>query len=155
MNLSIGLFLAAIGTFLGGIWANESWGKYWGWDAKETWALVIVITYTIVLHLRFASKLKGEYIFNIGSVLGYGSVMMTFFGVNYYLSKGLHSYAAGDTPVFPMWGWVSIFSIIALIIAAGYRESALRKKNGANEATREIVDREQIPVALKTAENVL
>jgi cytochrome c-type biogenesis protein CcsB len=127
INLTVGVFLAAVGTFLGGIWANESWGKYWGWDAKETWALVIVITYTIVLHLRFASKLKGEYIFNIGSVLGYASVLMTFFGVNYYLSKGLHSYASGDTPVFPMWAWGAIFSVFALIIGAGYRQKFIKR----------------------------
>jgi cytochrome c-type biogenesis protein CcsB len=128
INITIGVFLAAVGTFLGGIWANESWGKYWGWDSKETWALVIVITYTIVLHLRFASKLKGEYIFNIGSVLAYSSVLMTFFGVNYYLSKGLHSYASGDTPVFPLWAWGAIFSVFALIVVAGYRQKALRRQ---------------------------
>jgi cytochrome c-type biogenesis protein CcsB len=128
MNVTIGLFLATVGTFLGGIWANESWGKYWGWDAKETWALVIVITYTIVLHMRFASKLKGEYMFNTASVLGYSSVLMTFFGVNYYLSKGMHSYAAGDTPVFPMWAWVSIFSILALIVAAWFKHNSIKRQ---------------------------
>ncbi len=131
MNLTIGLFLATIGTFLGGIWANESWGKYWGWDAKETWALVIVITYTVVLHLRLVSKMKGEYFFNIGSVLGYGSVMMTFFGVNYYLSKGLHSYAAGEKQVFPGWAWISILSIILVIIVAGIKHRKLRKEKVA------------------------
>ena len=127
INITIGVFLAAVGTFLGGIWANESWGKYWGWDAKETWALVIVITYTIVLHLRFASSLKREFIFNAASVLGYSSVLMTFFGVNYYLSKGLHSYASGDTPVFPVWAWVAIFSIFAIIIGAAYRQGKLKR----------------------------
>ena len=128
MNLTIGLFMATVGTFLGGIWANESWGKYWGWDAKETWALVIVITYTTVLHLRLVSKLKGEFIFNVGAVLGYGSVLMTFFGVNYYLSKGLHSYAAGEKQVFPGWAWISIISILLVIVAAGFRQRSLRKK---------------------------
>ncbi len=128
INLTIGLFLAAVGTFLGGIWANESWGKYWGWDSKETWALVIVITYTTVLHLRFASSLLREYIFNVGSVLAYGSVLMTFFGVNYYLSKGLHSYASGDTPVFPLWAWAAIFSIIALLVVAGIRQKSLKRQ---------------------------
>ena len=131
MNLTIGVCLATVGTFLGGIWANESWGKYWGWDSKETWALVIVVTYTIVLHLRLLSKMKGEYIFNIGSVFGYSSVLMTFFGVNYYLSKGLHSYASGDTPVFPLWAWGAILSIIALAIAAGLRQRSVRKKVAA------------------------
>lgn len=137
MNITIGLFLAAVGTFLGGIWANESWGKYWGWDAKETWALVIVITYTMVLHLRFVSKMKAEYIFNMGSVLAYGSVMMTFFGVNYYLSKGLHSYASGDTPVFPLWAWGAIFSILTLVVTAGYRQRALNKHRIADGASTE------------------
>ncbi len=127
MNITIGLFLATVGTFLGGIWANESWGKYWGWDAKETWALVIVITYTIVLHLRFIKSMKGEFIFNIGSILGYGSVMMTFFGVNYYLSKGLHSYAAGEKTVFPVWAWIAIFSILTLIVAAGLKMKSQKK----------------------------
>jgi len=136
-NITIGLFLAAVGTFLGGIWANESWGKYWGWDAKETWALVIVITYTMVLHLRFVSKMKAEYIFNMGSVLAYGSVMMTFFGVNYYLSKGLHSYASGDTPVFPLWAWGAIFSILTLVVTAGYRQRALNKHRIADGASTE------------------
>ena len=129
MNITIGLFMAAIGTFLGGIWANESWGKYWGWDSKETWALAIVITYTIVLHLRLISKWRGEYFFNVGTVLGYGSVLMTFFGVNYYLSKGLHSYASGDTPVFPVWAWIAISSVIALIIGAGIRQRSLKRKD--------------------------
>lgn len=124
MNLTIGIVLATIGTFLGGVWANESWGRYWGWDAKETWALIITITYTVVLHLRLVPKLKGDYIFNVASVLGFGSVLMTFFGVNYYLSKGMHSYASGDTPVFPVWAWITILSVIALIIAAGLREKA-------------------------------
>lgn len=128
MNLTIGLFMAAVGTFLGGIWANESWGKYWGWDSKETWALVIVITYTIVLHLRFASSLLREFIFNCAAVLAYSSVLMTFFGVNYYLSKGLHSYASGDTPVFPVWAWIAICSVLALLTAAWFRQKALKRE---------------------------
>jgi len=128
MNLTVGLYMATVGTFLGGIWANESWGKYWGWDAKETWALVIVIVYTVIVHLRLVPKLKSEYLFNLFSVFGFSSVLMTFFGVNYYLSKGLHSYAAGDTPAFPLWAWISIFSVIGLAIAAGVKRRQLRKR---------------------------
>ncbi|MCK9422390.1 MAG: cytochrome c biogenesis protein CcsA [Bacteroidales bacterium] len=127
MTLIIGIVLATIGTFLGGVWANESWGRYWGWDAKETWALVIVITYAIILHLRFVPGLKGNFIFNIASVIGFGSVIMTFVGVNYYLSKGLHSYAADDKKVFPLWGWGLILGIILLMIVAGYRERLSKK----------------------------
>jgi len=123
MNLTVGLFLATIGTFLGGVWANESWGRYWGWDAKETWALVIVMVYSIILHFRLVPKMKSLYIFNVGAVVGFGSVLMTFFGVNYYLSKGMHSYASGDTPVFPVWAWIVIISILTLIVAAGFKNN--------------------------------
>jgi len=128
MNLTVGIVLATIGTFLGGVWANESWGRYWGWDAKETWALVIVIAYSIILHIRFIPKMSSAYVFNVASVLGFGSVIMTFVGVNYYLSKGLHSYGAGDTPVFPLWAWGMILSLITLMIASGMKEKYLKSK---------------------------
>lgn len=127
MNLTIGLLLATIGTFLGGVWANESWGRYWGWDAKETWALVITIVYTIILHLRLAPKMKGEYLFNVASVFGFGSVLMTFIGVNYYFTKGMHSYASGDTPVFPLWAWITVGSLVLFMILAGIKERRNRK----------------------------
>ncbi len=127
MNLTIGLFLATIGTFLGGIWANESWGRYWGWDAKETWALIITIVYSIVIHLRLVDKLRGDYLLSVGSVFGFSTVLMTFIGVNYYLSKGMHSYGTGETPMFPIWAWILILSVIALIIIAGVKDKAFRK----------------------------
>jgi len=92
MTITIGLFMLTIGTFLGGVWANESWGRYWGWDAKETWALASVLIYAVVLHVRFIPKLKGQFAFNFLAFWSYGSIIMTFFVVNYYLS-GLHSYA--------------------------------------------------------------
>lgn len=127
MNLIVGIALATVGTFLGGVWANESWGRYWGWDAKETWALVIVIAYTVVLHLRFIPFLRSRYIFNIASIAGFGSVIMTFVGVNYYLSKGMHSYGQGDTPVFPLWAWGIILSMLLLIVGAGLRSRQVDK----------------------------
>jgi cytochrome c-type biogenesis protein CcsB len=118
MSLIIGLMLMTIGNFLGGVWANESWGRYWGWDPKETWAGVTILIYATVLHLRFIPALKSTYIFNIASVWAYSSVLMTYFGVNYYLS-GLHSYAAGDPIPFPMWAWYSIAGLLLLSILAG------------------------------------
>jgi cytochrome c-type biogenesis protein CcsB len=130
MNITVGLALATIGCFLGGVWANESWGRYWGWDAKETWALIITITYSIVVHLRLVDSMRGDYIFTVGSVLAFASVLMTFIGVNYYLSKGMHSYGAGETPIFPLWGWITILTIFALIIGAGFRNKILREKLG-------------------------
>ena len=112
MTLIAGLYLLTIGTFLGGIWANESWGRYWAWDPKETWALVTVIVYAIVVHLRLVPGLKGRVLFNILALGGFASVLMTYFGVNYYLS-GLHSYAKGDpVPVPP----IVYYSVIVFVI---------------------------------------
>lgn len=116
MTLAIGLFMATIGTFLGGVWANESWGRYWGWDPKETWALIIVLTYAIILHLRFFNKSK--YLFNLTSVLGFGTVIMTYFGVNYFLS-GLHSYAAGDPVPIPLFVYYAL-GVIGIVAIAAY-----------------------------------
>ena len=95
MTITIGLFMLTIGTFLGGVWANESWGRYWGWDPKETWALVSVLVYAILLHLRFIPQLSSKFIFNVYSFWGYSAILFTFFGVNFML-VGLHSYAQGE-----------------------------------------------------------
>ncbi|NMH88760.1 cytochrome c biogenesis protein CcsA [Flavivirga algicola] len=116
--MTIGLFVLAVGTFLGGIWANESWGRYWAWDPKETWALISIIVYAIVLHLRFVPKLNNIYVLNVASMFAFWSIIMTSFGVNYYLS-GLHSYAAGDPLPIPVFVYVlAIFMIVVAIVAA-------------------------------------
>ncbi|HRD53172.1 MAG TPA: cytochrome c biogenesis protein CcsA, partial [Flavobacteriales bacterium] len=94
MTLIGGLAMISIGTYLGGVWANESWGRYWGWDAKETWALVTILVYAFILHMRIIPKMQGLYLYNLTSLFGLATVIMTYYGVNYYLS-GLHSYAAG------------------------------------------------------------
>lgn len=110
--------MVSTGTYLGGVWANESWGRYWGWDAKETWALVTTLVYAFILHMRFIPGLRGLYAFNLASLFGFASVMMTYFGVNYYLS-GLHSYAAGDpVPIPPSVYYTAI--TFTLISALGY-----------------------------------
>lgn len=112
-----GLFMVSVGTYLGGVWANESWGRYWGWDAKETWALVTILVYAFILHMRFIPGLKGLYAFNFASLFGFATVIMTYFGVNYYLS-GLHSYAAGDpVPVPPQVYYTAIVLLIISVLA--------------------------------------
>jgi cytochrome c-type biogenesis protein CcsB len=126
MTLTIGLALATIGTFLGGVWANESWGRYWGWDAKETWALVIVLVYAFVLHMRFVPGLRSEFALNMASLLSFSTVLFTFIGVNFYLTKGLHSYARGDAPAFAWWVWLILFSIFALIGIAYWRNKKIQ-----------------------------
>ena len=125
MALIIGLFMLTIGSFIGGVWANESWGRYWGWDPKETWALVTVLVYSIILHLRKVPGLKSTFALNSLALVGLSSVLMTFFGVNYYLS-GMHSYGAGDPPPIPSGLYVAIVVVIALIIFARRAE----QKNG-------------------------
>jgi len=116
-TLTAGLYLLTIGTFLGGIWANESWGRYWGWDSKETWTLVTVLVYAFVLHMRMIPGLKGLYTFNVGSIFSYFCVLMTYFGVNYYLS-GLHSYGQGDPVPIPSFVYYSIGFLVTLTILA-------------------------------------
>ncbi|WP_010179916.1 cytochrome c biogenesis protein [Aquimarina agarilytica] len=110
---TIGLFMLTIGTFLGGVWANESWGRYWGWDPKETWALISIIIYSFVLHIRIIFKNNHLYTYNVFSLFALGSLIMTFFGVNYYLS-GLHSYAKGDPVPIPTWIYIVIPSLMVL-----------------------------------------
>jgi len=120
MTLIGGLFMISIGTYLGGVWANESWGRYWGWDAKETWALVTILVYAFILHMRFIPGLRSIYAFNVASLFGWASVMMTYFGVNYYLS-GLHSYAAGDPVPVPTFVYYTVFTLIAICLLAYWR----------------------------------
>ncbi|MFA5461849.1 MAG: cytochrome c biogenesis protein CcsA, partial [Sulfurimonas sp.] len=100
MSLMIGLAFLTLGNFIGGVWANESWGRYWGWDPKETWALVTILVYAAVIHLRFIKSVYSDFNFSVISLLSYTSVIMTYFGVNYYLA-GMHSYAKGDPVPIP------------------------------------------------------
>lgn len=114
-TLTIGLYLLTIGTFLGAIWANESWGRYWGWDPKETWSLITIIVYSFVLHSKMIRGFNNIFMFNFLSLSAFSSVLMTYFGVNYFLS-GLHSYAAGEFYSVPRY----IFWILALMLVLVY-----------------------------------
>ncbi|MDB2562943.1 cytochrome c biogenesis protein CcsA, partial [Sulfurimonas sp.] len=123
MSLMVGLVLLTVGNFLGGVWANESWGRYWGWDPKETWALVTILVYAVILHLRFVKSLYSNFNFAVISLLAFTSVLMTYFGVNYYLA-GLHSYAKGDPVPVPDFVPVT-YLIIFLVIALAFRNRKL------------------------------
>jgi len=109
LALTVGLVMLTIGNFLGGQWANESWGRYWGWDPKETWALISIFVYAFVIHMRLVPGLRGLFAFNWAAVIAFGSILMTYFGVNFYLT-GLHSYASGDQIISYQ------FIIIALVL---------------------------------------
>jgi len=117
ISLTIGIVMLTIGTFLGGMWANESWGHYWSWDPKETWSFIAVMVYAVVLHLRLIPGWRGRYIFNLLSLISFGVVIMTYFGVNYYLT-GMHSYAQGDAVPIPVWVWVAVVLVAMLGLTA-------------------------------------
>jgi cytochrome c-type biogenesis protein CcsB len=117
LALTVGLIMLTIGNFLGGQWANESWGRYWGWDPKETWALISIMVYAFVIHARFVPALRGKWIFNLMSMFAFVSILFTYYGVNFHL-VGLHSYASGEAHSLS-WIWYSL-GTISLIGALAY-----------------------------------
>lgn len=123
MSLMVGLAMLTVGNFLGGVWANESWGRYWGWDPKETWALVTILVYAVVIHLRFIKKIYTPFMYSVISLLAFTSVLMTYFGVNYYLA-GMHSYAKGDPLPIPDFVPVT-YAIVFIVIALAARHRKL------------------------------
>ena len=127
LALTIGLIMLTIGNFLGGMWANESWGRYWGWDPKETWALISIMVYAFVIHMRLIPGLRGPWIFNLMSVIAFASIMMTYFGVNFYL-VGLHSYASGDKIITPSFVYYAIVIVFVLGTASFFRSKRLYTK---------------------------
>jgi len=126
ITLILGLSLLVIGNFLGGIWANESWGRYWGWDPKETWAYISILVYTIILHVRLIPTFYSHYLFAALSLLGFASILMTYFGVNFYLA-GMHSYATGDPVPIPAWVYVCS-AVVAGLIIMSYKNKNLKEE---------------------------
>ncbi|WP_448822802.1 cytochrome c biogenesis protein CcsA [Capnocytophaga sp.] len=113
LALTVGLVMLTIGNFLGGMWANESWGRYWGWDPKETWALISIMVYALVIHLRLIPHWRGRWAFNFMSIVAFGSILMTYFGVNFYLT-GMHSYATGDKIITPAFVYYAVGIVLLL-----------------------------------------
>ncbi len=111
--LQLGVLLLAAGTILGGVWANYSWGRFWGWDPKETWALIALLCYILTLHGRLAGWWS-EFGLVVASVVCFLAVLMAWYGVNFVLGKGLHSYGfgiGGET-------YVATFVILDLLFIA-------------------------------------
>ncbi len=130
-TLTLGLYFLTIGTFLGAVWANESWGRYWGWDPKETWSLITIIFYSIVIHSRLIPGMKDIFTFNLLSLFAFSSVLMTYFGVNYYLS-GLHSYAAGDAVPVPAFVYITVILLAVLSFIAYNKYYKYKNVQGKN-----------------------
>ncbi len=135
----IGLMFLTIGVFIGAVWANESWGRYWGWDPKETWALITMLVYTLLTHghLIFrptslnkqlsVSQSKYPYFYAVGSVVALGSVLMTFFGVNYFLS-GMHSYGSISAPT-TLWVIFGIYAAVIVLAPLAYFPYSRKLRN--------------------------
>jgi len=106
-SLQIGIVLLAAGTILGGVWADYSWGRFWGWDPKETWAFIALMGYLALLHARLVGLIK-SFGMAAGSVLSFSLVIMAWYGVNFWLGAGLHSYGFGSGGV----EYVSVFVML-------------------------------------------
>ena len=116
--MQVAVLLLAAGTILGGLWADVSWGRFWGWDPKEVWALVSLLAYIAILHGRFAGWI-GNFGLAAGSVIGAAVIGMSWYGVNFLLGAGLHSYGFGQG------GQTEFFAFLllnfALLAAAAWR----------------------------------
>lgn len=114
--LKVGTLTLALGTLLGAIWADFAWGRFWGWDPKETWAAITLLVYMIILHGRFAGWVKKELNY-VYSIFGFVSVLMAWYGVNYILGVGLHSYGfskSGNSWFFYLSAALTILNVIAI-----------------------------------------
>ncbi|WP_051205572.1 cytochrome c biogenesis protein [Salinimicrobium xinjiangense] len=142
MALTIGLVMLTIGNFLGGQWANESWGRYWGWDPKETWALVSIMVYAFVIHMRLVPGMRSRWLFNFMAVISFASILMTYFGVNFYLS-GLHSYASGDKVITPSFVYYSIVVVAILGAVSYWRFTKYYKKGNRSRLTADYIKKKK------------
>ena len=119
LSLYMGLGLLSVGTFLGGVWANESWGRYWSWDPKETWSLISVVVFALVVHTKMIPKMRGEFIFSLLAFLSFFFILMTYFGVNFYIAQGLHSYgqdaSKSDTWIYYIFFGMAMWLAVALV----------------------------------------
>ncbi|MBI4024355.1 MAG: cytochrome c biogenesis protein CcsA [Verrucomicrobia bacterium] len=120
--LQLGVFLLAVGTILGGVWANYAWGRFWGWDPKETWALIALLLYIFAIHGRMAGW-WGNFGLSVAAAVCFNGVLMAWYGVNFVLGKGLHSYGfgGGGAP----WVGVAValdFVFVGICVAARTRQ---------------------------------
>ena len=121
--LQLGVILLATGTILGGVWANYSWGRFWGWDPKETWALIALLCYIFVLHGRVVGWWD-QFGLALASVVCFCAVVMTWYGVNFILGKGLHSYGFGIGGEKYVAGLVCVDLAYVAVAAIRYRKAA-------------------------------
>ena len=119
--LQVGVLLLTTGIILGGIWAHFSWGRFWGWDPKETWALIALMCYVVPLHGRLVGWLA-DFGMAVTSIVAFNAVLMAWYGVNFVLGTGLHSYGfgTGGSELF-IAGFVSLDLLFVFVTAAKYK----------------------------------
>jgi len=130
--IQIGLLLLTAGTILGGVWAADSWGRFWGWDPKETWALISIVVYFAILHARYSRWIM-DFGLAASAILGFIVIVWTFYGVNYVMASGLHSYGFGSGGEV----WVGLWAAIelAFLVLCRVRFVAMRKRGSAPPST--------------------
>jgi ABC-type transport system involved in cytochrome c biogenesis permease subunit len=124
-TIQAGVVLLFLGTMLGGFWAAESWGRFWGWDPKEVWALIAFLCYIIPLHARYAGWV-GDFGLAASAVACFASVVMAWYGVNFVLGAGLHSYGFGSGD--HRWVYLAGLVNLALVVLAGLRYVAVQPR---------------------------
>ncbi len=120
-TLKWGTIMLAAGIILGGVWADYSWGRFWGWDPKETWSLIVLCLYMAILHGRYTSWIRNERFMTV-TAAAFLSVMMAWFGVNYILASGLHSYGFSEGGAVFL-GSFFLIQIIVLIATQDYSKT--------------------------------
>ncbi len=126
--IQIGVLLLTIGTILGGVWAADSWGRFWGWDPKETWALISIVLYFTMLHARHIGWLR-DFGLAVAAIVGFMAIVWTFYGVNYVMGTGLHSYGFGSGGEF----WVGLWALIetVFLVVCKVRQVSMNRSSPA------------------------
>lgn len=125
-TMQIGVLFLAAGTLLGGLWAEKAWGRFWGWDPKETWALIALLLYLVVLHARY-TKWIGSFGLNAASVLAFQGIIMAGYGVNYILGTGKHSYGFGIGGEMAVLCFVLIELTLVILAVIRYKQKRNKK----------------------------
>ena len=120
--IKYGVILLAAGIILGGVWADYSWGRFWGWDPKETWSLIVLLVYMAILHGKYTNWVTPK-IFVLTTAGAFMSVMMAWFGVNYILASGLHSYGFSEGGAIFL-GTFFLIQTVLLIICGIKKQTA-------------------------------
>jgi len=129
-SIQIGVMFLAPGIILGGIWADYSWGRFWGWDPKETWALIALLGYLAVLHARVGGLIRG-FGMVVTAVISFSLVIMSWYGVNFVLGAGLHSYGFGAGGVEYVTGFIALHILFVIYVAIIRNGRAKKKLHGA------------------------